>query len=35
MHRKFWIKKSVLAALLSAMLAAPIGAAPDAWITNL
>jgi len=35
MHRKFWIKNGVFAVVLSAMLAAPVGAAtPDAWITT-
>jgi hyperosmotically inducible protein len=35
MHRTFWIKNSVLVAVLSAMLAAPVWAAtPDAWITT-
>ena len=35
MDRKFWIKNSVLAVVLSATLAAPVGAAtPDAWITT-
>ena len=35
MHRKFWIKYSVLAVVLSTTLAAPVWAAtPDAWITT-
>ena len=35
MHRKFWIKNSVLAVVVSVALAAPVGAAtPDAWITT-
>jgi hyperosmotically inducible protein len=35
MHRKFYIKYSVLVVLLGAALAAPVGAVtPDAWITT-
>lgn len=35
MHRKFWLKNSVLAVVLSATLAVPVWAAtPDAWITT-
>jgi osmotically-inducible protein OsmY len=35
MHKTFWIKNSLLAVVLSALLAAPVyAAAPDAWITT-